>query len=209
MNIVQIHQGNPDYPSALQEYLGNSAPRRLVALGNFDILRHKKLALFCSVKCPGNLILQTHDLAQHLRQAEVTVISGFHSPVEHECLTIILRGTQPVIVCPARGIEGIRIRVEYRKPLEEGRLLFLSPFTGKHRRITVETAVVRNRFVAALADTILIAYTGANGKIERLCRYILQWQKPLYTLENDANTNLIALGAKPVSPDNVGNQSWS
>lgn len=53
------------------------------------------LALVCSVKCPGDLILKTYDLAQQLREAEVTIIGGFHSLMERECLTILLRGNQP------------------------------------------------------------------------------------------------------------------
>jgi len=43
------------------------------------------------------------------RDDGVTVISGFHTPVEKECLRILLRGSQPVIICPARSIEGMRI----------------------------------------------------------------------------------------------------
>lgn len=51
-------------------------------LGDLNILNQQSLALFCSVKCPGNLILQTYDLAQRLRKSGVTVIGGFHSPME-------------------------------------------------------------------------------------------------------------------------------
>jgi HEPN domain-containing protein len=43
----------------------------------------------------------------------VTVVGGFHAPMERECLTILLRGAQPVILCPARNI-GMRIRPEYK-----------------------------------------------------------------------------------------------
>ena len=42
------------------------------------ILRRNSLALFCSARCPGNLILQTYDLTRALREAEVTAMSGFH-----------------------------------------------------------------------------------------------------------------------------------
>jgi predicted Rossmann fold nucleotide-binding protein DprA/Smf involved in DNA uptake len=161
------------------------------------------LALFCSVKCPGNLILQTYDLAQNLRLAGVPVIGGFHSPMERECLTILLRGTQPIIVCPARSITGMRLRSEYKKPLEDGLLLFLSPFDEKQRRATVQMALYRNQFVAALADEIFVAHAEPNSKTEQFCREVLAWQKPLYTLKSDANANLIALGAKQVSPDNL------
>ena len=57
---------------------------------------------------------------KELRVSDITVISGFHSPMERECLNILLRGKQSVIICPARSIEGMRIKSEYKKPLEEG-----------------------------------------------------------------------------------------
>ena len=110
MSIKQIHQNNSDYPSILKKYLDENSPKVIACIGNLDILKKKTLAVFCSVKCPGNLILQTYDLAQHLRDDGVTVISGFHSPIERECLNILLRGKQSVIICPARSIEGMRIK---------------------------------------------------------------------------------------------------
>jgi len=210
MNTTKIQQSDAIYPTALQKYLGNHAPGFVTTMGNLDILQRKgtvhrapTLALFCSVKCPGNLILQTYDLAQSLRQAGVPVIGGFHSPMERECLTILLRGAQPIIVCFARSITGMRLRSEYKKPLNDGRLLFLSPFTEKQRRATVQMSLYRNQFVAALADEIFVAHAEPNSKTKQFCREVLAWQKPLYTLKSDANANLIALGAKPVSPDNI------
>lgn len=172
---MQIFQDDSNYPSNLKRYLSNHAPESIVVLGNLDILHRKTLALFCSVKCPGNLILQTYDLAQNLRHSSVTVIGGFHSPMERECLTILLRGAQPILICPARSIIRMRVREEYKKPLEEGRLLLLSPFAEKQRRITAETSVVRNRFVAALADAIFVAHAEPNSKTEQFCREILAW----------------------------------
>src|ERR687892_99661 len=123
MNVATLSQDDLYYPPIVKTYLGDRAPKTLTALGNLDILHQKKLALFCSVKCPGNLILRTYDLACALRDAGVTVIGGFHSPMEKECLALLLRGTQPVIVCPARSIEGMRLPGEWRAPLAEGRLL--------------------------------------------------------------------------------------
>jgi len=80
--IIWINQGDPSYPSGLLKYLGDKAPKRVAALGNLDLLQCKALALVCSVKCPGALILQTYDFAQGLREAGVPVIGGFHSPME-------------------------------------------------------------------------------------------------------------------------------
>jgi predicted Rossmann fold nucleotide-binding protein DprA/Smf involved in DNA uptake len=203
MNTLHIYQGDPGYPLALQNYLGDRAPERLTALGNLDLLTGKMLALFCSVKCPGNLILQTYDLAQNLRQADVTVIGGFQSPMERECLTILLPSSNPVIICLARSLENLRVRSEYKKPLASGRLLLLSPFVGRPHRPTVQTALYRNRIVAALADQIFVSYADPGGKTEQFCREVLAWGKPLFTLESDANANLMAMGAQPVAPGSV------
>src|SRR2546427_2612678 len=99
-----ISSDDPAYPASLRLHLGQHAPPQIFALGNLDILQTKPLALFCSVKCPGHQIMQTYDLAQHWRDQGVTVISGFHSPMERECLRILLRSPYPVIICPARGL---------------------------------------------------------------------------------------------------------
>ncbi|MBI1748928.1 MAG: DNA-processing protein DprA [Acidobacteria bacterium] len=198
MDIIRIQECALSYPSTLRKYLGDDAPKSIMALGNIEILQKNKIALFCSVKCPGKLIIQSYDLAKQWGEAGTTVIGGFHSPMERECLNILLRGKQPDIVCPARSIVGMRLRVEYKQPLADGRLLLLSSFEAKQRRITVENAIIRNRFVAALADAVFVAYAEPGGKTEQFCREIVSWGKPLYTFVDSANANLLKLGAKPV-----------
>ena len=196
--MVFLKQGDPRYLRSSVEHLGHSAPAELSALGNLDILQRKTLALFCSVKCPGDLILKTYDFAQQLREAEVTVIGGFHSPMERECLTILLRGNQPLIVCPARGLKNMRLPSAYKKPLDQGRLLLLSPFSEKERRHTVELASRRNQFVSALATAVFVSHAEPAGKTEALCRQVLEWGKPLYAHRSDLNANLISMGAVPL-----------
>jgi predicted Rossmann fold nucleotide-binding protein DprA/Smf involved in DNA uptake len=94
---------------------------------------------------------------------------------------------------------------EYKKPITEGRLLILAPFDRRRRRNTSETASVRNRFVAALADQILVAYAVPKSKTEGFCREILNWEKPLYTLEGQADASRMSLGAKPLSVQDILN----
>ncbi len=192
----KIQFKSPDYPQTLTKYLAGNAPKTITAIGNLEILQNKTLALFCSTKCPGNIILKTYDLMKRFRESGITVISGFHSPMERECLNILLKGKQLVIVCPARSIEGMRIKEEFRKPLDEGRLLVLSPFTEKVKRISSERALERNRFIAALADNI---FSSPNSKTELFCRNLLMWNKPLYTLDSETNSTLITIGAKPIT----------
>ena len=198
MEIVSLEQTDASYPGSLPTYLEKKAPRRIYALGDLGILRKAALGLFCSVKCPGNLILRTYDLARELRDAGVTVISGFHSPMEKECLALLLRGKQPVIWCPARRLAATRIPKEYAKPLSDGRLLMLSPFETNIKQATVEIAGVRNDLVAALAERIFAAYAVPGGKTETFCRRILEWRKPLFTFDSPDNGALIAMGARPL-----------
>lgn len=202
MRLVQVTPDDPRYPLALKQFLAADAPASLHALGNLDILHRRTLALFCSTRCPGDLILKIFDLAWHLRDAGITVIGGFHSPMERECLPILLRGQQPIIVCPARSLGKMRLRHEYKKPLAEGRVLFLSPFLSQPR-IDAGAAQSRNRAVAALADAIFVAHAEPDSATERLCHEILHWQKRLYTMDDVANTNLISLGADPLRAENA------
>ena len=198
-----IQQGENGYPPQLTQYLGEQAPAAVALHGNLGIWFRRDtplLALFCSAKAPASILLQVHDLAQQWRTGTVTVISGFHSPVEQECLAVLLRGPQPVIVCPARSLDRMRLKREYREPMAAGRLLLMSPFGEKVRRMTADTALTRNRFVAALADTVLIAHAQPGSKTEQLAQEVMGWGKEVHTLDHPANEHLLALGAKPLGP---------
>ncbi len=175
----------------------------IAAIGNLDILQNKKLAFFCSVKCPGEIILEAYDLAKTLRDAGITVVSGFHSLIEKEILNIQSRSSHPIIACPARSIEGMRLPMEYKKLLADHRLLLLSPFNKKIRRSTVETSAVRNQFVAKMAERIFVAYTSPDSKTELLCKNMLKSGKEIFTLANENNKKLIDLGAIPVEANNI------
>jgi predicted Rossmann fold nucleotide-binding protein DprA/Smf involved in DNA uptake len=166
------------WPRSLDERLALAAPSRLSAIGNPEILAGRKLALFCSVRCPFDAIPGAYDTARKLRDQGVTVVSGFHSPVEKECLRILLRGNQPIIVCLARSMDKIRLPKDWRGPLEAGRLLILSPFARRPRRPDKRSARRRNELVAALADEILILHAEPGGAIERISELAQQWRIP-------------------------------
>jgi predicted Rossmann fold nucleotide-binding protein DprA/Smf involved in DNA uptake len=201
MSITLIKPDDAGYPQAVEQRYGRRPT--ITALGDVDLLQGGLVALFCSIKCPGDVILRTYDLIRALRDAGVSMIGGFHSPMEKECLTLLLRGTQPVIVCPARSIEGMRVPRPWREPLVEGRLLVLSIFEKKDRRVTADTALARNLFVAALAGQILVAHAGAGSRTERFVRQLFSRGKPIFTVATEDNRNLVTSGARPIGPDDV------
>jgi predicted Rossmann fold nucleotide-binding protein DprA/Smf involved in DNA uptake len=195
--VKSIDRSDARYPAVLRKYLGIQAPDCFFGLGDLAILRQKKLALFCSVKCPGNMILQAYDLARQLRDEGIVVISGFHSSMEKECLSLLLRGKQPVIWCPARRLPAKKLRKEYAGPISDGRLLMLSPFGERIKRARQDIARFRNEFVAALADQVFIVYATPGGKTESFCKKVLGWGKPLLTFNSPSNAALLASGARP------------
>ncbi|GIW56157.1 MAG: hypothetical protein KatS3mg082_2561 [Nitrospiraceae bacterium] len=182
----------------LADSTGLQGWEKVGVLGAVEILRRPALGLFCSIRCPGNVILAVYDLARALRDAGIPVIGGFHTPMEKECLDLLLRGEQPIVVCPARSLEGMRLPAVLKNGVEAGRLALVSPFGARQRRAKADQAEERNRFVAALATEVFIAYAAPNGKTEGLCRSLVASGKPLVTLDLPENSRLLELGAKPV-----------
>lgn len=172
----------------------------MAAIGNESLLQTRKLALLCSRACPGSIIVQTLDVVRALRGTPWTVVSGFQSPTEQECLDILLRGEHPVIVCPARSVEGMRIPAAWKPAIAAGRMLIMSPFDKTARRATAALAEVRNHFVVSLADAIFIPHAASGGGLEHLCHTIPATGKPLWTLADPANAPLVALGAHSFQP---------
>ncbi len=175
--------------------------------GNLNLLDESLTALFCSNRCPGDLILKTYDLARAMRDAGVAVIGGFQTPMERECLRLLLRGTQPVVVCPARGIHNMRIPRDWSSALDGGRLLVLSPFPATARRPTVELATQRNDLVAELTQRVFIAHAAPGSKTEAFACKFAESGKPLLTLDSRANANLMEMGAEVANTERT-NRDW-
>jgi predicted Rossmann fold nucleotide-binding protein DprA/Smf involved in DNA uptake len=193
-NVTIVESTSPGFPAALRNGALMASCPRIWAIGNLDILKARLLGFLCSTKCPGNVIVHTYDLARALRDTGIPVIGGFHSPMEKECLDLLLRGGQPVVFCPARNIERMRLPAAWRTPMAEGRMLVLSPFGAPHRRPTADLAEQRNRFVSTLADTVVIAHASPESKIDRLYAGIVALGKRVYTLDLPENARLMQHG---------------
>ncbi|HEY7029694.1 MAG TPA: DNA-processing protein DprA [Thermomicrobiales bacterium] len=200
---------SPGGASSLEPWVSTqgSLPPNTAHLGNLAILQSRNLALFCSTTCPGRLILQTYDLVRALRDAGRVVIGGFHTPMEREALDLLLRGAQPLIVCPARSIDGMRLPPAWKEPLADGRLLLLSPFPPHQRRVTRDLAAARNTFVASLADAVLVPHAAPDSGTDHLARRLLASHKPLFTLDAPENAHLVAAGATPMTRQDIDEMS--
>ncbi len=168
--------------------------------GDALVLDDPMVGLFCSVKCPGKLILDTYDLAKQFRSESITVISGFHSPMEQECLRILIRSPHPTVWCLARGLyrQIPATPVDCRAAVAEGRLVMATQFPDTVTQITKKTAMQRNRLVAELATAIVVAHAAPGSKMENFCHELLAMGKPIYTFDHVDNAILIKAGARTI-----------
>lgn len=174
------------------------------------------IALFCSSRCPGTVVVRALDIASVLAQTETEVRSGFHSPVEREVLRFLLSGSVKLVVCPARSGVGMRIPIAWRPAIAAGRLIIRSAidegFDAQHhptrpgqapRRPTTALAEQRNRFVASISNVVLILHASPGGKLDHLADDVLAAGKPLWTVDDPANDHLVARGARAIQPSDV------
>jgi hypothetical protein len=92
-----------------------------------------------------------------------------------QCLEILLRGKQRIVIALGRGSSALRLPAPQRKAFEDGRLTIISQFADTERRVTADLARQRNRFVAALADDVIFAFISPGGSLSLLAQEIAGW----------------------------------
>lgn len=137
--------------------------------GNEELLKLEMTAFLCSRKVPASVVLNCYDWAIEQRENGNCVISGFHSQLEKDVFHYLLKGNQPIIIALARGLKE-KIEPELIKPLEEGRILIISPFDKTVKRVTEQTAEIRNKMMIELADNITVGFVKKGGNLDILLK---------------------------------------
>jgi predicted Rossmann fold nucleotide-binding protein DprA/Smf involved in DNA uptake len=173
-------------------------PDSFAAIGNPQLLTATKTAVLCSRQCPGEVILRLFDLARRLRASDLTFIGGFHTPAERDFMHHLLPGSCRLIICPARSLEGMRVPAAWRKAMEAGRLLLLSPFaSASQRRQAARLAERRNELVLALADQILLLHAAPDSHTASLVQNASLRGVRTLTLASDDESLCQQLAAAP------------
>ena len=193
-----ITRNDSDYPIQIDAYLEDRAPPAIAVAGPRNILARPMLALLCSSRVPGRVLDRLVDAAQWLRKRGVTIVSGFHSPVEKETLRVFLCSPHPLVVCWARGMPGYAPKLLRERYLAGG-VLFLSPFPDKVRRATRASCRFRNRLTAALAGSVFVPHAQPGSQTRELVRTLLCRGMPVFTLDMPENDAVLAMGAQPLT----------
>lgn len=149
--------------------------------GNIEILKLHKTTFLCSREVPATVVLKCYDWAIEQREAGNCVISGFHSQLEKDVLHYLLKGNQPIIVALARGLKH-KVESELKKTLDEGRLLIITPFEKHVKRVTEETAAIRNKMMIELADEVVMGYASKDGNLQKILQLQSNQSKIQYLL---------------------------
>ena len=145
-------------------------------IGNIPHLQLHKTAFLCSRLIPASAVLKCYDWAIAMREENKCVISGFHSQIEKDVLHYLLKGTQPIIVVLARGLKQ-KIEKEFITALEQGRLLIITPFENSITRVSKKNAIIRNQFMAMLANDLVLGYKKDGGELDALIKIEIVAQK--------------------------------
>jgi len=163
--------------------------------------------VIASVKVLPSVLLPAYDLAVAIRDAGMAAAGGFHTSLERECLEILLRGTAPITIVPARAFDPETDRLysgklwaEVRRGVVDGRVTIVPPPGVAGTRITRANAAIRNAFLLDGASEVVLLYAKPRGETERLVQAALERGLPVSVLDHPANARWLDLGAKVWQP---------
>lgn len=184
LKLRTLGSSDAECPEKLANVLRVHKYNHVNMIGDRSILDNQLVGLCCSRRCSGEAILQTYDLARALRDNGIAVIGGFHSSMEKECLRLLLKGQQSIVIVPARSLSKFRVPGEWKTPIADRRLLLVSPFPETASRATSKLAEERNRFVFSLACECIVPFASPDGSISRLCREVASIGKRIWMIES-------------------------
>ena len=144
--------------------------------GNIELLQLPKTAFLSSRNISPPSVMACYDWATQQRSAGRCVISGFHSSLEKDVLHFLLKGHQPVIMVLGRSLYK-NMPEEFIKPIEENRLLIVSVVPQTTNRQSVESSMIRNKYIIENADEVVFGSLDVTGNLYPLYEEIKENKK--------------------------------
>jgi hypothetical protein len=105
LKLRTLGSSDAEFPEKVANVLRVHKYNHVNIIGDRSILDNQLVGLCCSRRCSGEAILQTYNLARVLRDNGSAAIGGFHSSMEKECLRLLIKGQQLIVIVPARSID--------------------------------------------------------------------------------------------------------
>ena len=135
-------------------------------IGNVSLLDlPDTVAFLASRRVAPQDVMRCYDWATEARDKGQCIMSGFHSALEKDVLRFLLRGKAPIILVLARRLWR-KIPEELRDPINEGRLLIVSPVSAARASASIATA--RNRWILARAKSVFFGSLDPHGTLAKI-----------------------------------------
>ena len=158
-------------------------------------------AFFWTPKTPAMVSLQLFDIVDAMHEARLPIIGSFQTQQETGWMKTVGRGGQPIVFCPALDIFNMNFPLD--EMWFERRAIVVTPRSFAIRKPNAAMREERDEVIAALAEQVFIAHAPPKSKLESLARRLLSKGKPVFLVNVPENAELLALGAKGVSAEDV------
>ena len=138
-------------------------------IGNMSLLGLSKTAYLCSMTDDKTIINKSIEWANKYKDKEICIISGFQSPAEMAVLEVLLEGNVKIIMVLAKSIFK-KCPEKYKKAVEEGRMLIISPFENVEAVTTKDSARRRNQYVMNHSNNMVVGYITKLGMLESMVK---------------------------------------
>ena len=190
-------------PSNLRPFF-HGKPPSLWCRGDLTILNHKLLGIISARQIDSDLALKSSQLLKQLVfTKDVSLVGGWHSPLEEEALRIVLTQDTSIIFCVSKSLERFIPSIEVGNRVSQGQALLITHCSPKAKRITRDASMRRNQLVVELAKALLILSAPEGSASLNLAQSALRQGKTVYALEHRLNKELLTAGAVPATSNTI------
>lgn len=190
-------------PLGLEAVFNDKFPK-LWCSGEEAILNRKLLAVLAARETDSDLAAKSRELLEQLASLkEVAFISGWHSPLEKEALRVVSAGSAQIVLCIAKSLQRFIPPANIEDRVKRGDGLLLTHCSPKAKRISREASLRRNQLVMGLAGAVLILSAPEGSGTLEIAKAALRHEKPVLTLEERVNKELLECGALPANLENI------
>lgn len=151
-----------EYPRALLERLGTSAPALLYVVGDIKLVEHDLLGVVGSRDVGEDAKAVAEGAARAAAASGWGVVSGAAKGIDRFAMSASLEAGAPVVGALAESLMRQTRDAEVRRAITDGQLCLLTPYKPS-AGFSVASAMGRNKLIYALSKATLVV-TSDNGK---------------------------------------------
>ncbi|MEH6626572.1 MAG: DNA-processing protein DprA [Motiliproteus sp.] len=204
-NVWILSRASQEYPKVLKEKLGDTRSPLLYCIGNKELLATPGIGFVGSRDTNKDDESFTQALAQQAVEQGFTVVSGGAKGVDQTSMLAALEAGGSAIGILADSLLKSATKAQYRKALQEDRLLLITPYYPE-ASFNTGNAMGRNKYIYSLSTGVIVAKSAEKGGTwEGATENLKKQWVPLWVRDIDVagNKKLIELGGQALSESKV------